>query len=152
MAKQVTIVAGDVSDKAVQWLKAHGALIEGFDLLTITLPEQAQVQRGSHGWDYTIAFYNDEGNDEASWIEIELYIDAYDTSLSLKFDGDRDCSCKGRGCAECVEELAAITRGENPYAHHTQVPTTPPQSPAFTYVQDGTEHQARSIDWNKIFG
>jgi hypothetical protein len=91
MAKQVTIVAGDVSDQAVQWLKAHGAQIEGFGLLTITLPEEAQVHKGSRGWDYTIAFYNDEGNDEASWIEIEMYIDAYETVLSLKFDGDRDC-------------------------------------------------------------
>ncbi len=49
MAKQVTIVSGDVSDEAVQWLKAHGAQVEGIDLLTITLPEQARVQKGSHG-------------------------------------------------------------------------------------------------------
>ena len=82
MAKQVTLVAGDVSDEAVEWLKAHGAKIEGFGLLTITLPEQAQVQRGSRGWDYAIAFYNAEGNDEESWIDIELDVDVYDTRLS----------------------------------------------------------------------
>jgi len=118
MAKQVTIVSGDVSDEAVQWLKAHGAKVEGIDLLTITLPEKAQVQRGTRGWDYAIAFYNAEGNDEDSWIDIELDIDAYETSLSLKYNGDRECSCKGKGCAECVEELAVIAQGENPYAHH----------------------------------
>ncbi len=124
MAKQVTIVAGDVSDKAVQWLKAHGAIVEGFGLLSITLPEQAQVQRGNLGWDYAIAFYNAEGNDEDSWIDIELYVDAYETSLILKFNGDRECSCKGKGCALCVEELAAIARGENPYAHHITKPVS----------------------------
>jgi hypothetical protein len=121
MAKQVTLAAGDVSDEAIAWLKAHGAKIEGFGLLIITLPEQAQVHKGSRGWDYTIAFYNAEGNDEQSWVEIELYVDAYETALRLKYDSDRECTCKGRGCAECVEELAAIGRGETPYAHHTEV-------------------------------
>jgi len=115
----VTIVSGDVSGEAVQWLKAHGARVEGIDLLTITLREQAHVERGAHGWDYSILFYNAEGNDENSWIDIELDVDAYETSLSLKYDGDRECVCKGRGCAECVEELAVIARGDNPYAHHT---------------------------------
>jgi len=118
MAKQVTLVAGDVSDEAVEWLKAHGASIEGIGLLIITLPEKAQVQKGSYGWDYAIAFYNAEGNDEESWLDIELAIDAYETQLRLRYDGDRECTCKGKGCAECVEELAAIARGENPYAHH----------------------------------
>jgi hypothetical protein len=47
------------------------------------------------------------------------HIDAYETRLRLKYSGDRQCTCKGKGCAECVEELAAIERGENPYAHHT---------------------------------
>ena len=119
VAKQVTIVAGDVSEEAVQWLKAHGATIEGFGLLIITLPEKAQVQKGNLGWDYAIAFYNAEGNDEESWIEIELYIDAYETQLRLKYSGDRQCSCKGKGCVKCVEELAAIAAGKNPYSHHT---------------------------------
>jgi hypothetical protein len=119
MKKQVTIVAGNVSDEARQWLEQHGAKIEGFGLLIITLPEQAQVQKGSYGWDYAIAFYNAEGNDEESWIDIELDIDAYETRLRLKYGGDRQCTCKGKGCAECVEELAAIERGENPYVHHT---------------------------------
>ena len=49
MAGQVTIVAGDVSDDAVAWLKAHGATIEGIGLLIITLPEQAQVHKGPCG-------------------------------------------------------------------------------------------------------
>jgi hypothetical protein len=57
MVEQVTIVAGDVSDESVQWFKAHGAQVEGIGLLTITLPEETQVQKGSYGWDYGIAFY-----------------------------------------------------------------------------------------------
>ena len=118
MAGQVTIVAGDVSDDAVQWLRAHGATIEGIGLLIITLPKQAQVQKGNLGWDYAVAFYDVEGNDEESWIEIELYIDAYETQLRLKYDGDRQCSCRGKGCVKCVKELAAIAAGKNPYAHH----------------------------------
>ncbi len=82
----------------------------------------AEVSKGNLGWDYAIAFYNAEGNDEESWVEIELYIDAYETQLRLKYDGDRQCSCKGKGCVKCVEELAAIAEGKNPYSHHT-----PPQ-------------------------
>ncbi len=38
MAKQVTLVADDASDEAVQWFKAHGATVESVGLLTITLP------------------------------------------------------------------------------------------------------------------
>ncbi|MFL5591839.1 MAG: hypothetical protein ACJ8DI_29895 [Ktedonobacteraceae bacterium] len=82
--KQVTIVAGDISDEAVQWLKAHGATIEGFGLLIITLPEKALVHKGNRGWDYSIAFYNAEGNDEESWLDVELYLDAYETGLTLR--------------------------------------------------------------------
>src|SRR5437868_5165188 len=119
--KQVTIVAGDVSNEAVEWLKAHGAKIEGFGLLTITLPEQALVHKGTCGWDYSIAFYSASGNDEESWLDVELYIDSYETSLRLKYEGDRQCQCKGRGCPACVEELAAQRRGENPYAHHLPI-------------------------------
>ena len=32
MAKQVTIVAGDVTDEVVEWLRAHGVEIEGLGL------------------------------------------------------------------------------------------------------------------------
>jgi len=126
MAKQVTIVAGDVSEEAVEWLKAHGATIEGFGLLTITLPAKALVHKGNRGWDYSIAFYDADGNDEESWLDVELYLDAYETSLTLRYEGDRSCSCKGGGCPACVVELAAIARGENPYAHH--IPTKPGQA------------------------
>lgn len=120
MAKQVTLVAGDVSDDAQKWLKAHGTMVEGFGLLTITLPAKAQVRRGDRGWDYSVSFYNAEGNDEESYLEIELALDPYETSIVLKYDADRQCTCKGRGCPTCVEELATIERGDNPYAHHVQ--------------------------------
>ena len=126
MAKQVTIVAGDTTDEAIEWLKAHGAQIEGFGLLIITLPAKALVHKGNRGWDYSIAFYNADGNDEESWLDVELYLDAYETSLTLRYEGDRSCSCKGGGCPACVVELAAIARGENPYAHH--IPTKPGQA------------------------
>ena len=123
MAKQVTLVAGNVSDEATAWLKAHDATVEGLGLLTITLPASAQVHRGSYGWDYWIGFYNAEGNDEESWAAIELNVDAYETEIAIKYEGDFHCTCKGRGCATCVEELAAIARGENPYRHHTTAHT-----------------------------
>lgn len=119
MAKQVTLVAGDVDEKAVAWLKAHGAQIEGIGLLTMTLPETALVYRGNRGWDYSVSFYNAEGNDEESYVDIETDIDAYDTRVRLMYNADPRCACKGKGCALCVEELAQIERGENPYAHHT---------------------------------
>ncbi len=118
MAKQITIVAGDVNDETIIWLKAHGAQVKGFGLVTITLPEKALVHRGNRGWDYSVDFYNHEGNSESSWLEVELNLDAYETSLRVQYDGDRECSCQGNGCAECVDELAAIARGQNPYAHH----------------------------------
>ena len=118
MAHEVTIVAGNVSDEAVEWLKAHGAKVEGVGLLTITLPAKAEVQKGRYGWDYAIAFYDAVGNDEESYLDIELDIDAYETRLRLKYNGDPRCTCRGKGCPECVEELSAIGRGENPYVHH----------------------------------
>ena len=118
MAKQVTLVSGNTTDAAQTWLKAHGATIEGFGLLTITLPASARVN-GS-GWSYNVQFYDAEDNDEQSWLNIELDIDAYETLIELKYDADRQCACKGRGCAACVEELAVIERGDNPYAHHMQ--------------------------------
>lgn len=133
MAKQVTIVSGDVTDEAVAWLIAHSAMIESAGLLIITLPEKAQVHKGDRGWDYSIAFYNAEGNDEESWLEVELSIDAYETQIRLKYNGDRQCTCKGRGCAMCNEELRSIARGENPYAHHTAKPY---KAPALTISQD----------------
>lgn len=119
MAKQVTLAAGDVDEKALEWLKAHGAQVEGIGLLTITLPETALVYRGNRGWDYAVSFYNVEGNDEDSYLDIETDIDAYDTRVRLMYNADPRCTCKGKGCALCVEELARIERGENPYAHHT---------------------------------
>lgn len=120
MAKQVTLVSGNVDDNAQNWLKAHGATIEGFGLLTITLPEKAQVRRGDRGWDYSISFYDAEGNEEQSYLEIELALDVYETRICLCYDCDRRCNCKSKGCPDCVEELAAIARGDDPYKHHTQ--------------------------------
>lgn len=114
----ITLVSGNVSDKAVTWLKAHGATIEGFGLLEITLPEKAMVNNGIGSHVYTLSFYNAEGNDEQSYVEVELDIDAYQTSVELLYNADKQCICKGRGCERCVEELAALESGENPYAHH----------------------------------
>ena len=41
MAKQVTIVAGDVTDEVVEWLKAQGVEIEGFGLRIIMVKKRA---------------------------------------------------------------------------------------------------------------
>ncbi len=45
--------------------------------------------------------------------------DPYDTRVYVEFEGSYSCSCRGRGCVKCNEQLEAIEAGRNPYAHHT---------------------------------
>jgi hypothetical protein len=85
MKKQVTLAAGDYTDEALAFLLAHGAKVEScLGLTVISLPETANVERGAHGWDYTIGWNDEEGDPEEEYIEVELYVDAYETVLRLK--------------------------------------------------------------------
>jgi len=127
MSKAV-IAAGHVTEGAEQFLRQHGATIGGtLGLTIIELPEDAEVCGPGYQAvqnEYVIQWTDEDGNDPEEWIEVELYLDAYETRVSLRR-------------ASHTEELASV-------------PITPPQSPAFTYVQDGQEHTARTIDWDKI--
>ncbi len=118
-AKHVTIVAGNVTDEAVTWLSQHGATIEEWNGLQVLTMQADQPSEGAYKHQYTVVFDNAEGDPEASYLAIYLEPNPYDTRVSLEFEGSYACTCKGRACTKCNEELAAIKRGDNPYAHHT---------------------------------
>jgi len=73
MAKQVTLAVGDVSDDASSFLLTHGATIDG---VLIDLPETAHVERGAYQWQYTVGWYDADGNEEEQYVEIELSLAA----------------------------------------------------------------------------
>ena len=81
MAKQVTLAVGDISDDASSFLLAHGATIDG---VLIDLPETAHVERGAYQWQYTVGWYDADGNEEEQYVEIELSLDVYDTRARLR--------------------------------------------------------------------
>ena len=81
MAKQVTLAVGDISDEAAAFLLAHGATIDG---VLIDLPETAHVERGAYEWQYTVGWYDTDGNEEEQYVEIELSIDVYDTRARFR--------------------------------------------------------------------
>jgi hypothetical protein len=84
MAKQVTIATGDIDIEALAFLHGHGAKSENsLGLTIIALPETAQVERGAYHWQYTIGWYDEDGNLEEQYCEVELYVDAYETHVKL---------------------------------------------------------------------
>ena len=81
-----TIVAGHISSEALKFLQEHGAVIESaLGLSIIELSKDAEVSgpRYVHN-EYTIQWTDEEDNDPLEWIEVELYLDAYDTRVKLK--------------------------------------------------------------------
>ncbi len=69
-------------DRAIEWLKAHGAIVESTHAVTvIILPENARVERSSDYWRSSITFPPD--HEEGSYVEVEHYVDAYETILTL---------------------------------------------------------------------
>lgn len=81
-----TIVAGNVSSEALKFLREHGARVESnLGLSMIELPEGAEVSgpRYVHN-EYVVQWTDEDDNDPLEWIEVELYLDAYDTRVNLK--------------------------------------------------------------------
>lgn len=88
MAAKKTIVAGDVGEGVEEWLLAHGAKLDHCLGLTLAeLPENANVSQelGATRWHVTVSFYDADGNDEPTYLDIETSEeDAGDTSWRLK--------------------------------------------------------------------
>ena len=85
---RVTIAAGDIDEQAESWLKSHGAVFESsLGVSLIELPPEALVEKGGYGWQYTVAFYDAQGNYEPSYVEIELDVDLMDTRLRFHKEG-----------------------------------------------------------------
>lgn len=82
----VTLAAGDVTAEARLFLEQHGARIEeSLGILIITLPDTANVDRDTYvKSQYYIWWYDAEGNEEEQFLEVELYIDAYETRIRLR--------------------------------------------------------------------
>jgi hypothetical protein len=86
MASKV-IASGNITDQALVWLTAHQATFENtLALSLISLPETAMVEKGTPGqsWEYTVSFYDQDGNYEDEYAVVELDIDAYETRIYLK--------------------------------------------------------------------
>jgi hypothetical protein len=82
------ITAGIISEEAQAWLLAHECTIEeSLGLSIILLSIEAQVEPGQYNQEYTIAFYDSEGNYEPTCAVVHLEIDAYDTRVTLHKEG-----------------------------------------------------------------
>lgn len=91
---QATIVAGQITDEAMQYLRTHGAIIEQTQGLNIIeVPTSAEM--GSPGYqgiqnEYTIAWGKEEEDEQGKyyvdpdeWVVINLNIDASKTRVSM---------------------------------------------------------------------
>jgi len=77
-------------DAALDWLKGYGATTEyAAGITLVTLPEQAQVDKGAFAWQYTIGFITQEDSDE-TYVEVELSIDANETVLRFHPDASSE--------------------------------------------------------------
>lgn len=84
MTKAICTGSASTEDRALEWLRQHGAIIDGCQAVTvIVLPEKALVEKNGYEWRYSISFYGPDGNPEGQYVEVESYIDAYDTVLRL---------------------------------------------------------------------
>lgn len=80
---------------------------------------RATVEQGHYQHEYIIGFPDAEGEMEVSSLVVSLELDPHDSRITVEYQGDYGCTCKGLGCPKCNSELAALARGENPWAHHT---------------------------------
>ena len=79
------IASGNITPEADLFLMSHGAKVEDTLALTlISLPETAMVEKGSQSWEYTVSWYDADGNYEDEYAVVELDIDAYETRIYLK--------------------------------------------------------------------
>ena len=127
MAKtEVTLIAGHDDSEARElrtrdWLQKHGARIEEYSGLQVVTMRCEKPSEGQYKHEYVVGFDDPEGNQEQSYLSISLAPNPYDTRLEVEYEGSYSCSCKGKGCIKCNEELAAIAEGRNPWQHHTAV-------------------------------
>ncbi len=87
MATKKVIAAGDISEEAEKFLREHGAQFnDHFSVSLIELPENALVQKDGYEWRYAIGFDEEEEdeNGEQFYCEVELYVNALDTRITLK--------------------------------------------------------------------
>ena len=85
---RVTIAAGDIDEEAESWLKSHGAVFESsLGVSIIELPPEALVEKGQYTGQYTIAFYDAQGDYEPTYVEIDLDVDLMDTRLIFHKEG-----------------------------------------------------------------
>ncbi|HEY7417092.1 MAG TPA: hypothetical protein VH593_18035 [Ktedonobacteraceae bacterium] len=91
LKKVIATGSASTEDAAIEWLKAHGAIVEsalGIDI--IELPENARIEGGSHHWQKHIVFSDADGNEEPQCVEVELDVDANETALYLITTGDEE--------------------------------------------------------------
>lgn len=79
------IAAGNISEEVQAWLISHECCIESsLGLSIVLLSIEAEVARGQGNQEYTIAFYDTEGEREPTYAVVNLEIDAYETRITLK--------------------------------------------------------------------
>jgi hypothetical protein len=123
--KEITIIAGhDTNEEREKrtraWLEQHGVKVEEWNGLQVLTMQAEKPSEGQYRHQWVIGFDNAEGDQEESYLVINLEPDPYDTRIEVEYEGSYSCTCKGLACVKCNGELAAVDRGENPYAHHTQ--------------------------------
>lgn len=85
LKKVIATGSANTDDKAIEWLKAHGATVVSTQLAVdlIELLEKAKLERGNQYWQWIITFTGEDGNDEDGYVEIESYADLYETVLTF---------------------------------------------------------------------
>ena len=80
------IVGGDVGEGVIEWLQEHHARIETCLGLTIVeLPAKAHVDKEGQEWHYSVWFYDQNGEQEETYLDIEHYAnDEQETEWRLK--------------------------------------------------------------------
>jgi hypothetical protein len=124
MKKHITIIAGHDNEEREEhtrtWLAQHGVAVEEWNGLQVLTLQAEQPTEGTYKGEWIVGFDQANGDQEESYLVINLEPDPYDTRIYVEFAGSYACQCRGKGCIECNEELARIERGEDPYAHHRQ--------------------------------
>ncbi len=101
---KVVIAAGDVSDEALQYLRSHGAVIDGaLGLTMIELPEDAEICKPGYQSppsEYGIQWADEDGSDPLEWIEVYLNLDVNETRVRLRRARQEEKRCKCNGGLE----------------------------------------------------
>jgi len=123
-------------------LRKHNVTIEEWNGLQVLTMQTKKPDEGQYSHQWIVDFDDIEGNQEQSWLVVNLEVDPYDTRIEIEYSGDYGCTCKGRGCVKCNEELAATLAGRNPYAHHT----TPILAAITTSMDPGRDVSIRVLE------